>query len=181
MKHGPWIIKNSTSKYKNPWIEVREDQVVQPDGKDGIFGLVDMKDGVSVLALDDKGYVYLTDEFHYAIGKNSIETVSGAIDKGETPIQSAKRELLEELGIIADVWIDLGRVDPFTNAIKSSAQLFLAKKLRFTKTNQEGTERIKGVKIKFDEAVEKVIKSEIYHSPSCVLILKAKEYLRLNL
>ncbi len=177
-KNGPWTIKETIPKYKNPWIEVREDQVIRPDGKPGIFGIVNMKPGISVLPLDDKGFAYLTDEFHYAIEKDSIEVVSGAIDENEDPIDAAKRELGEELGIKAEEWIELGVVNPFTTAIKSPAYIFLARKLRFTESNQEGTENIKLVKVKFDDAVRMVIESKITHGPSCVLILKAKEFLK---
>ncbi len=176
-KNGPWTIKETIPKYKNPWIEVKEDQVIRPDGKPGIFGIVNMKSGISVLPIDDDGFVYLTDEFHYAIEKDSIEVVSGAIDDNETPIITAKRELEEELGIKANEWTELGVVNPFTTVIKSPAYLFLARKLTFTKSNQEGTENIKLVKVKFKEAVKMVMESKITHSPSCVLILKAKEFL----
>lgn len=176
-KNGPWIIKDTIPKYKNPWIEVKEDQVIRPDGKSGIFGIVNMKAGISVLPLDDNGFVYLTDEFHYAIEKDSIEVVSGAIDENEKPIAAAKRELEEELGIQADEWTDLGIVNPFTTVIKSPAYLFLARKLKFTESNQEETENIKLVKVKFEEAVKMVMESKITHGPSCVVILKVKEYL----
>jgi len=176
-QHGPWKIIESMPKYKNPWIKVTEDQVIRPDGKKGIFGLVDMKDGVSVLPIDDEGFAYLTEEFHYAIGRKSIEAVSGAIDGDETAIDCAKRELFEELGIEAEEWVDLGVVNPFTEVINSSAQIFLCRKLQFSKNDPDGTENIKPKKMKFEEAHEMVMKSEINHGPSCVLILKAKEYL----
>lgn len=177
-KHGPWVIKETILKYKNPWIEVNEDQVIRPDGKPGTFGKIKMKPGISVLPLDDNGFVYLTKEFHYAIGKDSIETVSGAIDDNEKSIDAAKRELQEELGISADEWFDLGFVNPFTTVIDSPAYLFLARKLKFNKTNQEGTESIQLEKVKLDEAVNMVINSKITHGPSCVLILKAHEFLK---
>jgi 8-oxo-dGTP pyrophosphatase MutT (NUDIX family) len=137
-----------------------------------------MKAGVSVLPLDDEGFVYLTDEFHYAIEQDSIETVSGATDGSEMPLQTAQRELKEELGIVAEEWAELGLVNPFTSVINSPAYLFLARKLSFEESSQEGTENIKLVKILFDEAVKMVIESKITHGPSCVLILKAKEFLQ---
>lgn len=177
-KHGPWIIKETILKYKNPWIEVREDQVTRPDGKSGIFGVVEMKPGISVLALDEEGFVYLTEEFHYAIGKESIEVVSGAIDQGEEAIDAAKRELEEELGIEAEEWINLGHLDPFTSVIHSPAYLFLAKRLHFGETKQEGSEKIQCKKIPFQDTINMVLESKITHGPSCVLILKAQGYLR---
>jgi len=176
--NGPWKIKDSQEKYKNSWIRVREDQVIRPDGKDGIFGVVEMVAGVSVLPLDDEGFVYLTKEFHYAVEQEIIEAVSGAIDKNETSIEAAKRELKEELGIEAEEWIDLGMVNPFTTVIKSPATIYLARKLHFSGSNPESTEKINIIKVKFDDALKMVMESEITHGPSCVLILKAAEYSR---
>lgn len=179
-KNGPWTILGSELKYKNPWIEVKEDKVIRPDGKDGIFGTVRMKDGISVLPIDDEGFVYLTEEFHYALGENGLEVVSGGIDDGEPVLDAAKRELEEELGIVANEWIDLGVVNPFTTVVKSAGYLFLAKGLTFKESNQEGTEDIKLVKVKFEDAVKMVMDSKITHAQSSVLILKAKDLLQLR-
>ena len=176
-QHGPWKIKSSEVKYKNPWIEIREDQVIRPDGEDGIYGVVDMKHGVSVLALDEDDCVYLTDEFQYAIGEQSLEVVSGGVDQNEDSLMAAKRELKEEAGIEAKEWIDLGKVNPFTSVINSSATIYLARKLNFTSKHQDGTETLKIVRVKFDEAVNMVMSGKITHAQSCVLILKAVKYL----
>ncbi len=177
-KNGPWVIKSTVSKYKNPWIEVNEDQVIRPDGKPGIFGIVKMISGVSVLPLDDDGFVYLTEEFRYALGRDSIEAVSGGIDGSEKPLDAAKRELEEELGIHAQEWISLGVVNPFTSVVHSPAYLFLAKKLKFSTKNPEGTEIIKTKKMKIEDAIKMVLESKITHGPTCVLILKAAHYLK---
>lgn len=176
--NGPWKIKSTEQKYKNPWISVHEDQVIRPDGEDGIFGVVEMVGGVSVLPLDEEGYVYLTKEFRYAIKKDSIEVISGGIDKNEKVIDAAKRELKEETGIIADEWIDLGTVNPFTSVVKSPAIIYLARQLHFVKADPEATEKIEILKIKFEDAVDMVMESEITHGASCILILKAARYLK---
>ncbi|HAT74178.1 MAG: MutT/nudix family protein [Candidatus Moranbacteria bacterium GW2011_GWF2_36_839] len=177
-RNGQFIIKNSIQKYKNPWIEVTEDQVIRPDGKPGIFGTVRVLDGVAILPLDEDGYVYLAEEFRYVLGFKDVGTVSGAPIVGEELIDTAKRELKEELGMEAQEWIDLGLVNPFTNIVKGFQKIFLARQLSFGKDNPEATENIKLVKVKLEEAVEMVMNSEITHGASCVLILKAARYLK---
>jgi 8-oxo-dGTP pyrophosphatase MutT (NUDIX family) len=172
-KHGPWTIKETTQKYRHKLMEVYEDQVIKPDGSHGIYATVKVNPGVSVLALDEDGAAYLAREFRYAIGANSLEVVSGAIDDGEQPIDSARRELKEELGIEAGEWTELGRVDPITSIINSPSSLFLARDLTFKEKEQEGSERIEVVKVSLGEAVRMVIDSEITHGTSCVLILRA--------
>jgi 8-oxo-dGTP pyrophosphatase MutT (NUDIX family) len=178
--NGPWKIKESQEKYKNPWMKVREDKVIQPDGKEGICGVVEMLNGACILPLDDDGYVYLIDQFRYTIEKNSIEVAGGSMNKGEKILETAKRELKEEAGIIADEWIFLETIYPTTTAIKSSSSLYLTRKLKFIKATPEGTEQIKVLKVKLEEAVKMVMDNRINHGPSCVLILKASRYLAIK-
>lgn len=178
VQHGPWIIHSTDAVYTDPWLTVRCDQVTRPDGKPGTHSVVTIKPGVSVLAADDEQNVFLTDEFHYAVGRNTLETVSGGIDEGETAEQAARRELQEELGLLTEELIHLGTVDPFTSSLYSPTALFLATGLRHTDADPEGTELIRPVKLPLSRAVEKVMSGEITHAPSCVLILKAERHLR---
>lgn len=174
--NGSWQIIESREKYKNHWMKVCEDQVIRPDGKDGIVCSVELTKGVLALPIGDDGSVYLIDQFRYVMEKNSIEVAGGGIDDGENPLDAAKRELKEELGIEAREWIDLGVVNPFTTIIRSSQKMFLARGLTFGEDAQDVTENIKMVKVKMEEAVKMVMDGIITHSPSCVLILKANEY-----
>jgi ADP-ribose diphosphatase len=172
--HGPWQILKRGDIYRDPWIEVTRDEVIRPDGAAGTHCIVRLKPGVSVLAVDDDRMAYLTEEFHYAVGRVTIEAVSGGIDDGEEAERTARRELQEELGITAREWIDLGTCDPFTAVVMSPTRLFLARGLSFGATSQEGTETIRCLKVPFDEAVQMVFDGRITHAASCILILKAR-------
>jgi 8-oxo-dGTP pyrophosphatase MutT (NUDIX family) len=172
-KNGPWTIKETRQIYAGEFIEVFEDKVIRPDGEEGRYATVKMKPGVSILAIDDEDNVYLTRQFRYTIGEESLEVIAGGIDEGE-PLEAAKREAREEMGIEAEEWIDFGLLYPDTSIVDSPAHLFVARRLKFSKPEREGTEEIKTVKIKFREAVEKVLSGEIRHAPSCLLILRAK-------
>lgn len=177
-KHGPWTIKKSTPKYKGQFVEVNEDQVIKPDGQPGTYSIVKIEAGASVLPLDTEGFVYLVESFRYALGRDSIEVASGTVEDDEQPIESAKRELREELGIEADDWVNMGQVDPITSIVQSPAYIFFATKLSFTETDREGSEVMKTVKVRLDEAVKMVMKGEITHGTSCTLILKVNNYLQ---
>jgi ADP-ribose pyrophosphatase len=157
---------------------VRRDEVVRPDGEPGTHCVVQMKPGVSVIALDQDGFVYLTEEFHYAIGRDGIEAVSGGREPGEDPRLTAARELKEELGIRADRWTAVGMVDPFTTIIHSPTALFLAEDLTFGAVSHEGTERIKTIRVRLEEAVEWVFRGVITHAPTAVLLLQIHLRLR---
>jgi len=172
-KHGPWTIQETSQKYHNSFINVTEDKVLQPDGQPGMYATVKMNAGVAILPIDSDAKVYLTRQFRYALGKESVEVVSGAIEEDEDPLEAAKREISEEVGIEAAEWLELGCFDIDTSIINCPVHLFLAKQLTFTTTNKEGTETIETVKVPFGVAVQMVMDSAITHAPSCVLILKA--------
>ncbi len=171
-KHGPWQIVDSREVYRDPWTSLRRDEVIRPDGKPGSYCVVNLKPGVSVLAIDDDDNAYLTEEFHYGVGRVTTETVSGGIEPGEESLATARRELKEELGIEARDWMDVGNVDPFTANVVSPTKLYLARSLTFGEQQLEGTEQIRRVKLPFRRVVQMVTSSEITHAPSCVLILK---------
>ena len=172
-KHGPWTIVQSNEVYRDAWMTVRMDNVLRPDGEPGTYSTVRIKPGVCVIPVADDGTCYMTKEFHYAVGRDTIEGISGGIEDGETPEVAAARELEEEVGIVAGRLLPLGIVDPLTAALLSPTQMFLATDLRFTHTNMDSTERIERVELPFDEVLRMVIESEITHAPSCVAILKA--------
>lgn len=169
---NPFTLIDSKEIYKNPWIQVREDNVIRPGGKEGIFGIVTMVAGSTVLPLTSDGYVYLTKEYKYAIGSESTELISGAIDKDETALEAAQRELQEETGLIAEKWTDLAVVDPFTTVVQSPNHIFLAENLITDKTNLDEGEVINLEKVPFKEALRMVMDGEITHGATCVVILK---------
>src|SRR5215217_5737634 len=79
-KRGEWTVLDSTVQFSNPWITVREDRVIQPDGKEGAFGVAEMIPGVSVLPVDDDGTVYLVRVYRYTIDRHSLEALAGGIE-----------------------------------------------------------------------------------------------------
>jgi 8-oxo-dGTP pyrophosphatase MutT (NUDIX family) len=88
-------------------------------------------------------------------------------------MEAAKREAKEELGIVAEEWIPLGQMEIDTSMVNCPVHLFVAKGLTFTETERESTENIHRKKMPLDEAIRLVLDSQITHSPSCILLLKA--------
>jgi 8-oxo-dGTP pyrophosphatase MutT (NUDIX family) len=175
-KNGNWTIKHTRKIFENDFFKVFEDEVIQPDGKDGKYATIRFVQGAAVLPLDDDGFIYLTKQFRYALGREDLEVVSGAIED-ENPSEAARREAREELGIEAEEWTDLGVIESDTSITNSTAHLFLARKLSFKEPEREGTEQIETVKMKFEDALEKVMSGEITHGQTVALILKANQYL----
>lgn len=175
--HGPWKIRGTQTVYRDPWIDLRRDDVIRPDGLEGTHCVLSMKAGVSVLPVDSDGFVYLTDEFHYGVGRDSLEVVSGGIEPEEDPELAALRELREELGIEARTIEFLTEVDPFTTIVVSPTRLYLATDLSFHQARPDGTEQIRCVRMLLLDAVAAVLSGQITHAPSCLAILLSERRL----
>jgi 8-oxo-dGTP pyrophosphatase MutT (NUDIX family) len=171
MKKGPFEVIYSKLIYKNPWIEVNEDKVINPDGTKGIFGTVEYLKGTSIVALDDNKNTYLVREYYYVLNEYGIQLPSGGIEKGESSLEAAKKELFEEVGIKANKWKELGYLNPFTIIIKSPVFLFLATDLEF---GEKIEKEIDIIKIPFKEAYQMVLDNKITHAQSIIAILKTK-------
>ena len=169
----PWTVLDSQVFYRNPWITLREDRVIQPDGAKATWCIAEMKPGISVLPVGEDLIIYLVRVFRYTIGRDSIEAIAGGIDDGEHPADAARRELREEAGITANELIGLGLTDQMTEVVVSPNHLFLARGLTATAPEREETEQIRVVSAPLAEAVEWTMDGTITHAASIALILKA--------
>lgn len=95
MNKGPWKVESSRRVYADEFIEISVDEVIGIDRLQRTYSTVNLKPGVAVLAIDGEDHVYLTKQFRYSIGGDSIEAVCGGIDEGIDPLAAAKKELRE--------------------------------------------------------------------------------------
>jgi ADP-ribose pyrophosphatase len=158
-------------------VRLREDSVVLPRGTEATYEYVEIKNGSSTLAVEENKDVWLVREWKYAIDRPSLEVVSGGIEPGEAPLDAARRELREEVGLHAEEWIPLGHVDPFTTMLSCPNYLFLARGLTHIGRAPDEAEVIEILRVPLAEAVRLVMTGGITHGTSCVLILKAEALL----
>ncbi|HEX2173088.1 MAG TPA: NUDIX hydrolase, partial [Dehalococcoidia bacterium] len=135
-----WRRLSSKVAYSNPWLTVREDQVIRPDGQPGIYGVIELKVGLGIVALDDADRVWLLGQYRYPIDADSWEIVNGTVEPGEEMIEAAKRELIEEAGLEAARWDYLGRFHPSCGMTNEEAHLYLARGLTVKVAEPEETE-----------------------------------------
>ena len=161
--------------YKNPWIQVREDKIIKPDGSKGIYGVVETNGGVSILPVDNKGNCYLIRKFSYGVGRYTIGLPAGGIDRGETPLQAAKKECLEEIGFISKRWIYLGKINYFANTFRVPEYLFLA--LDVKKATSHIEKGMKIIRVPFGNVVKMALNGKICDAQEIATIFRAEHFL----
>ena len=170
---------SSRSVHEGNLVRLREDRVILPRGTEALYEFVEIKHGSSVLAMEDNGDVWLVLEWKYAVDRPSLEVVSGGIEPGETPVDTAHRELREELGKSAGELIPLGHVDPFTTMLRCPNYLFLARGLGDAPRDPEEAEsNMELHRMPFQQAYDLAVRGDITHGSSCVAIFRAAEWLR---
>jgi 8-oxo-dGTP pyrophosphatase MutT (NUDIX family) len=132
----PWKTVSSKVVYKNPWIQVREDVVVTPTGKDGLYGFMESNDSVMIVALNSKNEIYLVRTYSYPVKSWNWEIPGGGGDK-EDGLVAAKRELEEETGILAKTWHKLGHTRICNGLMTERMTTYLA-----LDTAPEGTKEV---------------------------------------
>jgi 8-oxo-dGTP pyrophosphatase MutT (NUDIX family) len=160
--------------YENAWLRVREDDVLRPDGQPGIYGVVEIRPSVGVLAFNAAGEMALVGQWRYTLDRYSWEIVRGGSSEGETDMLSvARRELREETGFEAESWESIGGVDVCNGVTTDVQHLFIAKDLTFVGVEQDPVEEIVTEWHPFERAVQMALRGEITEVCSVAGILRS--------
>lgn len=172
MNVNPWRMLRTKIVYENPWIRVREDQVIRPDGKPGIYGVVEIRPSVGIVVLNERNEIALVGQWRYTLNKYSWEIPTGVSNPQEDVLATAKRELREETGLIAEEWTPLGTIDNCNGVTTDVATLFLARSLKQGSDDPDPEEQISVRWIKLAKAIEEVMNDGITESVSVGGILR---------
>jgi 8-oxo-dGTP pyrophosphatase MutT (NUDIX family) len=173
--HNPWTILAQRSVYENKWIGLTEYDVINPGGGKGIYGKIRYKNiAIGILPIDAEGNTWLVGQYRFPLDAYSWEIPEGGGDPALAPVESARRELLEETGLVAREWTPLMEMHLSNSVSDEKAVVFLARGLEQHQAEPEETEQLVIRKLPFEEAYRMVQRGEITDSMSVAGILKIK-------
>jgi 8-oxo-dGTP pyrophosphatase MutT (NUDIX family) len=159
---GPWTRRSRQVAYENAWVTVWHDEVTRPDGEPGIYGVVHFANlAAGILAIDEDDRVLLVGQHRYTLDAYSWEIPEGGVPAGETALDGARRELLEETGVSAADWREIARTHLSNSISDELAVIFLATGLTAGKPDPDGTEELALRWLPYDEVIEMTLDGRI--------------------
>ena len=159
---NPWTRRSRRSVYENAWIEVVHDEVVRPDGSDGVYGVVHFRSRAIGVVAVEHGRVLLVGQYRYPLARYSWEIPEGGVPLAEDPLDGAKRELLEETGYGAARWAPLLEFSVSNSATDEVGGVFLAEDLTPGVPSPEATEELAMRWVELGEALEMIDRGDIH-------------------
>ena len=177
---NPWRTRGSREIYVNPWIRVREDHVIRADGRDGIYGVVEFQNhALGIVPVTNDGDTFLVGQWRYPLELYSWEIPEGGGSLTRPILDSAMRELAEEVGLTATVWTDLGQFHLSNSVTNEDGQIFLAQGLTQGEAKPEGDEILAVRRLPLTEAFAMAMDGRITDGVSIIGLARAMRFLNL--
>ena len=172
---GNWKKKSKHTAYNNAWIKVDHHQVINPNGGHGIYGVVHYKNlAIGVIPLDENNNTWLVGQHRYPQNKFSWEIPEGGGPLDISPLTSAKRELQEEVGLVAEKYELILEMDLSNSVSDEKALIYVARNLTYVDVSPDDTEALEVIKKPFKDVYKMVMNGEITDAMSVAGILKLK-------
>jgi 8-oxo-dGTP pyrophosphatase MutT (NUDIX family) len=153
--NNPWQTLSAKEVYDNKWINVTEYDVINPNGGKGIYGKVHMKNiAIGIIVLDEDWNTWLVGQYRYVLDQYSWEIPEGGGPHDTDPLESAKRELLEETGLVAHQWICISKLHLSNSVTDEYGYIYLARGLEQHTAMPEETEQLMIKKLPFEEVYQ---------------------------
>lgn len=174
MKDMKWKILSSEYLIKRPWLTARRDVVELPDGRiNKEYYVLEYPMWINVTAITQDGQMVLVRQYRHALGQTNFEIVAGVVEQGESPIEAAKRELLEEAGYGGGDWKEIAVVSANPSTTTNLTHSFLATGVeKVSQQHLDVTEDIEVFLFSQEEVKEMIRRGEFVQSLMLVPLLK---------
>lgn len=145
-----------------------------PDGREVELEIVRHPGGAVVAAINERDEICLIRQWRHAAGGFIWEVPAGRLDPGEDAETAARRELLEEAGVLAEQWTSLGAMLPSPGFCDERLHLYLARVLTLVPTQHEPDEHIEIHWRPLDQALDMAMGGEIEDAKTLCILLRAE-------
>ncbi len=174
---NPFKKLSSELLYERPYVRFMKEKV-EVAGQVKDYSFAQINNGIGIVAINDKNEVVLVGQWRYPIDEYSWEIPAGMREENEDPLETAKRELREEAGVIAKKWTALGSFYMECSSTNKESFAFLAEDLELGEGNPDDDEEIESRWLPLEEALKKVASGEIKDGLTCLGLLRAQSILR---
>ena len=176
------IFKEKISELKTKKFSFEINRVELPNGHVGEYGSIKFPNAALAVPIRSDNKVIILRQYRFAVSRYLLEFPAGTLEKGETPINSIKREIQEEAGYKAEEWDKLGTLVNAPGYSDEVIHLFLARKLHKLDNDVEGDldEDIEVLTFYPDE-LDNLIASgqEILDAKTITAWFRAKQFLKI--
>lgn len=158
-----WKLIDSSYPFECPWLRIRKDRVRMPSGLEiPDFYVEELPNWVNIIAITKDGKFLIEEQYRHGIGRVCYELCAGVVEGGESPIEAAKRELLEETGYVSNEWTEFGCYAPNTSGCNNSCYTFIATNIeKVAEPKLDKTEEIRFHLLKEKEITKKMLDGSI--------------------
>lgn len=169
---NPWKTLGSELKYENPWIRVVENKVINPSGKEGIYGVVHFKNRAVAVIPYEKGKIWLVGQYRYTLSSYEWEVPEGGCPENEDLLNCARRELKEETGLEAEDYRLILEMQLSNSVSDEVSYTYLARGLHHGIAEPEETEQLSVKQVELGEALDMIERGEIKDALSVASLLR---------
>ena len=119
----------SALAYEGVFLKLRRDRALLPDGREAPREYVVHPGAAAMVPIFDDGRILVEHQYRYPLRRHFVEIPAGKIDPGETSLQTARRELIEETGFAASLWAPLTTIHPAIGFADERIDIFLCRGL----------------------------------------------------
>jgi ADP-ribose pyrophosphatase len=162
--------------YSGNFLEVHKDAVRLPDGSVGTREYIRHPGAVLIVPLFADGRVLLERQYRYPQGREFIEVPAGKREAGEDPLETAKRELLEETGYVAAQWTRIGVIHTAIAYSDEGIEMFVARGLEKREAKLDAGEFLEVLDLKMEKAIEMIRDGGITDAKTVAALLWLKAF-----